>query len=157
VPAAYAANYLDAVVAYVNRLHAQGLYAEVSLMWAARGTQKAQGHPAILDQDHAAAALRAIATAFKGDPNTFIGLQSEPHGIGWACWRDGGAAGWRSRMSAAPTAGGQRWGSGSTTGEGTAGTAWLAAGRPSATAGCTGRGRRIRADSPHVAGRCWSG
>ena len=80
------------MVAYVNRLHAQGLYAEVTLMWAAPGTQKAQGHPAILDQDHAPAARRAIATAFKGDPNTFIGLPSAPRGIGWACWRDGGAA-----------------------------------------------------------------
>jgi hypothetical protein len=93
VPAAYAgSNYMNAVVAFVNRLHAQGLYAEVSLMWAAPGTQQASGHPAILDQDHSPAALRAIANAFKGDPDTIIGLQSEPHGIAWPCWRDGGSA-----------------------------------------------------------------
>src|SRR5919206_60601 len=36
VAAAYSgANYMNAVVSYVNALHAQGLYAEVSLMWAA--------------------------------------------------------------------------------------------------------------------------
>ncbi|HEX5469791.1 MAG TPA: cellulase family glycosylhydrolase [Gaiellaceae bacterium] len=93
VPGAYAGeNYMDAVVAYVNRLHRYGLYAEVSLMWAAPGTQEAQGHPPILDADHAGEALTAIAKAFKGDPRTIIGLQSEPHEIGWNCWRNGGSA-----------------------------------------------------------------
>ena len=92
-PAAYSgSNYMNAIVAYVNRLHAQGIYAEVSLMWAAPGTQQAKGHPAILDQDHSPAALAAIANAFKSDPKTMIGLQSEPHNIGWACWRDGGSS-----------------------------------------------------------------
>jgi hypothetical protein len=93
VAAAYSgSNYMNAIVAYVNRLHAQGLYAEVSLMWAAPGTQKALDHPAILDADHAPAALKAIANAFKSDPSTFIGLQSEPHGITWACWKNGGSS-----------------------------------------------------------------
>ena len=86
------ASYLNAVVSFVNRLHAHGLYAEVSLMWAAPGTQKALDHPLILDADHAPAALKAIANAFKGDPETLIGLQSEPHGISWACWRNGGSS-----------------------------------------------------------------
>ncbi len=83
---------MNAITAYVNRLHSHGLYAEVSLMWAAPGTQKALDHPAILDQDDAPAALQAIANAFKGDPKTFIGLQSEPHAITWACWKSGGSA-----------------------------------------------------------------
>jgi chitodextrinase len=92
-PAAYAgSNYLNAIVAYVNRLHAHGLYAEVSLMWAAPGTQQALDHPPILDQDHAPAALTTIANAFKNDPKTFIGLQSEPHAISWACWLNGGSS-----------------------------------------------------------------
>jgi hypothetical protein len=93
VPAAYAgANYMNAIVTYVNRLHAHGMYAEVSLMWAAPGSQRAQDHPPILDADHSPAALRAIANAFKGDPSTIIGLQSEPHDIDWACWRNGGSS-----------------------------------------------------------------
>jgi hypothetical protein len=91
-PAYGGATYMNAVVDYVNRLHAQGLYAEVSLMWSAPGTQPARSHPPILNQEHSPAALRAIANAFKSDPKTIIGLQSEPHNIGWACWRDGGAA-----------------------------------------------------------------
>jgi hypothetical protein len=86
------ANYMNAIVDYVNRLHAKGLYAEITLMWAAPGTQQARGHPAILDQDHSADAWRVMANAFKGDPMTFFGLQSEPHGISWSCWRDGGSA-----------------------------------------------------------------
>jgi endoglucanase len=93
VAAAYSgSNYMNAIVAFVNKLHAHGMYAEVSLMWAAPGTQKALDHPVILDADHAPAALKAIANAFKGDPKTFIGLQSEPHDIGWACWKNGGSS-----------------------------------------------------------------
>jgi hypothetical protein len=54
-------------------------------------SQQALDHPPILDADHAPAALQAIANAFRNDPNTFIGLQSEPHGISWACWKNGGS------------------------------------------------------------------
>jgi len=93
VNAAYSGmNYMNAIVAFVNRLHAHNLYAEVSLMWAAPGSQQATDHPPILDADHAPAAWTAIANAFKGDPNTILGLQSEPHGISWACWKNGGAS-----------------------------------------------------------------
>jgi hypothetical protein len=93
VPGQYAgANYMNAIVGFVNRLHAHGMYAEVSLMWAAPGNQEATDHPPILDADHAPAALRAIANAFKGDPMTIIGLQSEPHEISYACWKNGGSS-----------------------------------------------------------------
>jgi hypothetical protein len=93
VNSAYAgANYMNAIVSYVNLLHSYGIYAEVSLMWAAPGSQQATGHPRILDQDHSPAALQAIGNAFRNDPNTFIGLQSEPHDISWACWKNGGSS-----------------------------------------------------------------
>jgi hypothetical protein len=91
-PAYAGANYMNAITTFVNRLHAHGIYAEISLMWAAPGTQQALGHPKILDQDHSPAALQAIGNAFKNDPNTFIGLQSEPHDITWACWKNGGSS-----------------------------------------------------------------
>jgi hypothetical protein len=92
VPAADSgANYMNAVKAYVNRLHAHGIYAHVALMWAAPGSQRATGHPPILNQDHSADALKTIANTFKDDPKTMIGLQSEPHDISWSCWRDGGS------------------------------------------------------------------
>jgi hypothetical protein len=86
------ANYMNAIRAFVNRLHAHGLYAEISLMWAAPGSQQALDHPPILDQDHGPAAWTAIANAFRDDPNTFFGLQSEPHNISWACWKNGGSS-----------------------------------------------------------------
>ena len=63
-PAYSGANYMNAIVAFVNRLHAHEIYAEVSLMWAAPGSQQALDHPPILDADHAPAALAAIANAF---------------------------------------------------------------------------------------------
>jgi endoglucanase len=93
VPAQYAgANYMNAITGFVSRLHAHGIYAEVSLMWAAPGSQQALDHPPILDADHSPAALQAIGNAFKNDPKTFIGLQSEPHDISWACWKNGGSS-----------------------------------------------------------------
>jgi hypothetical protein len=93
VDAAYAgATYMNAIVSYVNLLHASGIYAEISLMWAAPGSQQAHGHPRILDQDHSPAALQAIGNAFKSDPMAFIGLQSEPHDISWACWKNGASS-----------------------------------------------------------------
>jgi len=91
-PAYAGANYMNAIKAYVNRLHTHGLYAEISLMWAAPGSQQALDHPPILDADHAPAAWTAIANAFKDDSNTFFGLQSEPHNISWACWKNGGSS-----------------------------------------------------------------
>ena len=73
VPPAYAgANYMNALVAFVNRLHAHNLYAEVSLMWAAPGAQQALDHPPILDQDHSPAAWTAIANTFKDRPERHL-------------------------------------------------------------------------------------
>jgi endoglucanase len=93
VPAQYAgANYLRAIKDFVGRVHAHGMYAHVSLMWAAPGGQRPSGHPPILNRDHSVDALKAIANTFKDDPMTMIGLQSEPHDITWQCWRDGGSA-----------------------------------------------------------------
>ena len=91
-PAYAGANYMNAITGFVNRLHAHGLYAEISLMWAAPGSQQALDHPPILDADHAPAALQAMGNAFKTDPKTFFGLQSEPHDISWACWKNGGSS-----------------------------------------------------------------
>jgi hypothetical protein len=76
----------------VNRLHNYGIYAEVALMWGAPGNQQSNDHPPLNNADHAGDALKVIANTFKDDPNTFIGLQSEPHDITWACWRNGGSS-----------------------------------------------------------------
>jgi hypothetical protein len=93
VPPQYSGvNYKNAVMAFVNLLHQRGLYAELSLAWAAPGTERALGHPRILNQDHSADALREIASWVVNDPNTVINLQSEPHEISWACWKNGGSS-----------------------------------------------------------------
>src|SRR5207253_1626796 len=79
-------------VGFATGSPAHGPAAGVTLGGAPPGTQQALDHPPILDADHAPAAWQAIANAFKSDHNTFFGLQSEPHDIGWACWKNGGAS-----------------------------------------------------------------
>ena len=73
-PAYSGANYMNAIVAFVNRLHAHGIYAEVSLMWAAPGSQQALDHPPILDADHAPAALAAIGERLQERPRHVLRL-----------------------------------------------------------------------------------
>src|SRR5450759_5018694 len=83
VPAAYAgANYQKAIVDFANLLHQNGMYAEITLMWTAPGTQLANGNPQMTDQDHAPAAWTSIANAFKSDPLVVFGLLNEPHDVG---------------------------------------------------------------------------
>jgi len=91
-PAYSGANYLNAITSFVNRLHAHGLYAQISLIWTAPGSQQALDQAPILDTDHSTAALQAIANAFRNDPKTIIGLEGEPHDISWACWKNGGSS-----------------------------------------------------------------
>jgi endoglucanase len=83
---------MNAVVSFVNLLHAHGMYAEVNIFWAAAGSTKATGQPPILDADHGTAALQAMANAFKNDPNTILGITEEPPNVGWACWLNGGSS-----------------------------------------------------------------
>jgi endoglucanase len=79
VPAAYAgSNYMNAIVNYVNLLHANGMYALVNIFWAAPGTTRATGQPNLLDQDHGPAALTLLANTFKNDPSTILGVTEEP-------------------------------------------------------------------------------
>jgi endoglucanase len=91
-PAYAGANYLGAIKSFVDRLHAQGLLAEISLFWAAPGAQKATDQPPILDADHSGAAWTRIAQTFAGDPKTILNLEGEPHDITWSCWKNGGSA-----------------------------------------------------------------
>jgi hypothetical protein len=61
------ANYRRAIVQYVKLLHAHGMYAELSLMWAAPGSYRATYQPAAPDADHSPAVWASLAGTFKRD------------------------------------------------------------------------------------------
>ena len=68
VKAAYSgARYRAAIVRYVNLLHRYGMYAELSLMWAAPGSFKATYQPGAPDADHSPALWRSLARTFRKD------------------------------------------------------------------------------------------
>lgn len=66
------ANYRQAIVNYVQLLHRYGMYAEVSLIWAAPGSYRATYQAGAPDEDHAPAAWRSMAARFKSDPNVIL-------------------------------------------------------------------------------------
>ena len=91
-----AAVYKQAIVDFVNRLHAHGLYAILELHWNAPGTQQSTGQQVMVDADHGPAFWTSVATTFKTDPMVLFDLYNEPHNISWACWRDGCVSGFQT-------------------------------------------------------------
>jgi endoglucanase len=90
------APYRRAVLGYVQRLRAAGLYVIVDLHWNAPGSKPALGQQFHADADHSPAFWRSVAAAFRGNPSVLFDLYNEPHDISWSCWRDGcrTAEGW---------------------------------------------------------------
>ncbi|MBV8943830.1 MAG: cellulase family glycosylhydrolase [Solirubrobacterales bacterium] len=66
------ASYRTAIVNYVNLVHRYGMYAEVSLIWAAPGANRATYQPGGPDADHAPAVWSSMAATFKNDPNVIL-------------------------------------------------------------------------------------
>ena len=66
------ANYRRAIVNYVRLLHRYGMYAELSLMWAAPGAYAATYQPAAPNADHSPTFWASLARTFKGDPNVIL-------------------------------------------------------------------------------------
>jgi aryl-phospho-beta-D-glucosidase BglC (GH1 family) len=97
VPATYSgARYRQVVTAYVNRLHAAGLYVILDLHWNAPGNQAPLGQQVMADADHSPAFWTSVATAFENDHAVIFDLYNEPHDISWSCWRSGcTAGGWK--------------------------------------------------------------
>jgi hypothetical protein len=91
-----ATAYRAAIVDYVNRLHAQGMYAILELHWNAPGTNKSVGQQVMVDADHGPAFWASVATTFKSDSKVLFDLYNEPQGISWACLRDGCMAGFQT-------------------------------------------------------------
>jgi endoglucanase len=73
VKRAYAGrNYRRAVVDYVHLLHKHGMYAELSLIWAAPGAYRATYQSGSPDADHSPAFWSSLASTFKDDPNVVL-------------------------------------------------------------------------------------
>ncbi len=70
-------NYRQAIVNYVQLLHRYGMYAEVSLIWAAPGSYRATYQAGAPDEDHAPAAWASMAATFKNDPNVILAPWAE--------------------------------------------------------------------------------
>ena len=66
------AKYRRAIVTYVQLLHRYGMYAEVSLIWAAPGAYRATYQAGGPDEDHAPAVWASMASEFKNDPNVIL-------------------------------------------------------------------------------------
>ena len=90
VNAAYAGqNYINAIVSYVNLLHQYGMYAELSLIWGAPGTNLATYQPGSPDEDHSPAMWASMANTFKADPNVILAPWGETD-VDANCFLNGG-------------------------------------------------------------------
>jgi hypothetical protein len=72
------ARYRRAIVDYVALLHRYGIYAEISLVWAAPGRRRATYQPAAPDHDHSPAMWGSMAATFRNDPNVLLAPWGEP-------------------------------------------------------------------------------
>ena len=89
VPPSYSgAVYRQAIVDYVDRIGALGMYAILDLHWGTPGDEPALGQEAMPDP-HAVAFWRSVAITFRGDRGTLFELLNEPHDVTWACWLHG--------------------------------------------------------------------
>ncbi len=66
------ANYRRAIVHYVELLHRNGMYAELSLIWAAPGKYKATYQSGAPDEDHAPAMWESLAKTFRRDHDVIL-------------------------------------------------------------------------------------
>lgn len=71
-------RYRQAIVDYVQLLHHYGIYAEISLVWAAPGHHRATNQPRAPDEDHSPAAWASMAATFKHDPDVLLAPWGEP-------------------------------------------------------------------------------
>jgi uncharacterized protein YbdZ (MbtH family) len=90
--------YRRAIRRFVARLHRAGLLVILDLHWNAPGAQPATSQQPMADLDHAPAFWSSVARTFRRDREVIFDLYNEPHGISWACWRDGCLLpqGWRT-------------------------------------------------------------
>jgi hypothetical protein len=71
-------SYRQSILNYVKLLHRHGIYAELSLIWAAPGHTRATSQPRAPDADHSPAMWKSMARTFKNDHNVVLGPWGEP-------------------------------------------------------------------------------
>ncbi|MGA7672459.1 MAG: glycoside hydrolase family 5 protein [Nitrolancea sp.] len=98
VKAGYAGEtYQRAVIDYVTRLNAAGIYTILELHWSAPGSERATKQRPMPDRDHSIAFWSSVASAFANDSGAIFDLFNEPFPSGtddtpsaWTCWNSGG-------------------------------------------------------------------
>jgi endoglucanase len=89
------ATYHQEIWDYVQRLHAQGMYAILDLHWNAPGATLSHLGPGFeayfetADEDHTPTFWESVSTYFKEDHAVLFDLVNEPFGISWRCWLEG--------------------------------------------------------------------
>jgi Endoglucanase len=82
-------DYIDAMSSFVNLATASGMLVEVDLHF--RAGKESDNDPA-LDARYAPSFWKSVAHTFRNNHSVIFNLINEPHGISWACLRDGGSA-----------------------------------------------------------------
>jgi hypothetical protein len=88
-PAYGGSNYISAIQALVREIHTAGMYAELSLMWAAPGSIQATYQPGAPDEDHSPAFWASLASTFAGDGSVILAPWGEPT-VDASCLLNGG-------------------------------------------------------------------
>jgi endoglucanase len=87
--------YRQAIVSYVRRLAAAGIYVVLRLSGAAPGDhaygsdQISSDEVPMADADHSIAFWSSVASTFRGSRRVLFHTFDEPHDVSWACLRDG--------------------------------------------------------------------
>lgn len=66
------------------------VYISLDLRWTDRGIWGSKAWQADMPDPHALIFWRDLATKYKKFPNVLFGLFSEPHGVDWLVWHNGG-------------------------------------------------------------------
>ncbi len=77
-PAYGGTNYISAIRSFVSEVNTAGMYAELSLMWAAPGSIQATYQPGAPDEDHSPAMWASLASTFAGDSDVILAPWGEP-------------------------------------------------------------------------------
>jgi len=88
-PAYAGQNYINAITSFVALLQQNGIYVELSLMWAAPGTYKGTYQPAAPNADHSPAMWSSMAATFATNPAVILAPWGETI-VNADCFLNGG-------------------------------------------------------------------